>query len=95
MWISPRHTASPAANANLSTVIPKLLNPTAGRLWIIRLLSKTCVVLFLLKSAHYRIINTCGKCAGLITRCKILVISSSVCMVAPEFSAVTCGRNVD
>ena len=95
MWITVRPGLLAGPGYHLSTVIPNALTAIAAKLWIIRPHDMLIAVLFINISMSYWIINTCGKRAGLITRCKILLISSFACMYAPRLSAATCGRIVD
>jgi len=95
MWISGCCSRYLNGAINMSTVVSKSLIPSAPELWIIRQTCMICVVLSSFISIAYASINTCGKRAGFITRCKILSISSSATLFAPGFRAGACGRIVD
>lgn len=95
MWITTRLRLISKPGRRLSMVMSNTLTTIAAKLWIIPLRSMMIAVLSIYISIDYWFINTCGKCAGLITRCKILLISGSLRMSTPRVCAVTCGRTVD
>ena len=95
MWISRSIQGHVGALLNPSRVVPNILCPSAANMWIIPAFLMIYGVLFYVISGCYGLINTCGKCIGPITRCRVVSIRYFVHNFPPKRSVEPCGRVVD
>jgi len=95
MWITPGARKHGEAVHDLCRVVLNTLYPSARNMWIIHELAMICSVLSDAISSCYRIINTCGKCIGSITHCKVLLVRYPVRLPPPKCRVEACGRIVD